>query len=129
MRLLDVIDVKGGSGRRIELWSGDLVTLRSEDAIDLLVMSAFPNDHTETAGSLIGALGRAGIPVAAPAAAKDIDLRPIHGCWLSHELPSDATPAIKRVPCFEPLVRGHPPEVVGDIFRVLTLILELRPGM
>jgi hypothetical protein len=129
VQILDAIDVKGGSARRIELWSGDLTTLRPEDAIDLLVVSAFPNDYTETADSLIGALGSAGIHVATLAAAKDIDVRPTHACWLSGEIPPGATPSIKRVLCFEPLVRGDPPEVVGDIFRVLTPLLELRSGM
>jgi hypothetical protein len=59
---------------------------------------------------------------------KDIDLRTAYSCWLSTEFTApDPRLAYRRILCFEPRERGKPPEVVGDIFRVLTPILAVRP--
>ena len=121
---LDTINIHGKEGKRIELHQGDLTTLRADEAVDLLVISAFPNDYLPTSTSLVGALDRKGLSVATLAQSKDIDLRDEFSCWLSHEIsPLDPGLRFKRIMCFEPLAHGEPPELVGDIFRALTPIL------
>ncbi|HSM74474.1 MAG TPA: toll/interleukin-1 receptor domain-containing protein, partial [Desulfobacterales bacterium] len=48
--------------------------------------------------------------------------------WLSQEFtPRDPGLRFRRILCFEPLVRGRPPELVGDIFRALTPVLAELP--
>lgn len=124
MRHLDTIFIRGKKGKRIELHQGDLTTLHSDEAVDLLVVSAFPNDYLPTNTSLIGALYRKGLSVAALAQSKEKELRHDFSCWLSHELSlTDTRLNFKRILCFEPMARGEPPELVGDIFRALTPIL------
>jgi hypothetical protein len=124
MRLLDTISIRGKEGKRIELYQGDLTILSANEAVDLLVVSAFPNDYTPTKKSLIGALYKKGLSVAALAQSKEKDLRHDFSCWLSYEIsPPNPGLRFKRILCFEPMVRGEPPELVGDIFRALAPIL------
>lgn len=130
MKLLDSIEVRGEQYKRIELCQGDLTALSPAEAFDLLVVSAFPNDYTPTSHSLIGALDRKGLSVEWLARTKEIDLRGSFSCWLSREFrPQDRGLRFRRILCFEPLVRGRPPELVGDIFRALTPILAERPDI
>ncbi len=127
--LLDVMEVDyKGQRRRIELHQGDLSAISPEDAVDLLVLSAFPNDYVPTRSSLIGALFRNGVSVEALSFNKAVDLRAAFSCWLSHPL-HDTNLGIefKRILCFEPLVRGSPPDVIGDIFRALSPFLADDP--
>ena len=127
MRLLGTITVRGTGGKRIELYQGDLTSLDPDQGFDLLIVSAFPDDYVPTSTSLIGALHRKGVSVAKLAANKEIDLRSNFSCWLSHEFkPSHRDLRFSRILCFEPLFRGDPPAVVGDIFRALTPILAER---
>ncbi len=99
-----------------------------DEAFDVLVVSAFPNDYTPTHGSLIGALDGKGLSVASLASEKEVDLREAYSCWLSRVFtPHDPGLRFHRILCFEPLRRGEPPQVVGDIFRALTPILAERP--
>jgi hypothetical protein len=124
MKLIDSISIRGKKGKRIELYQGDLTSLRPNEAVDLLVVSAFPNDYIPTPTSLIGALHKKGLSVASLAKFKEKDLRKDFSCWLSNEfIQSDPGIQFRRILCFEPLVRGEPPELVGDIFRALTPIL------
>jgi hypothetical protein len=130
MNLLDSIEVRGGQDKRIELYQGDLTVLTAAEAFDLLVVSAFPNNYMPISGTLIGALDRKGLSVQALADAKEIDLRASFSCWLSREFtPHDPGLQFRRILCFEPLVRGRPPEVVGDIFRALTPFLAEKPDI
>lgn len=129
MALLDVIEIDyRGESRRIELHQGDLSALSPNDAIDLLVVSAFPNDYIPTPSSLIGSLFTKGVSVQALSLDKAVDLRKAFSCWLSRPI-DKPTPGIqfKRILCFEPLFRGNPPEVVGDIFRALAPFLAEDP--
>ena len=124
MKLLDSVEVRGGQKKRIELFQGDLTALSATERFDLLVVSAFPGDYRPTPTSLIGALNRKGLSVATLAITKDIDLRESFSSWLSREFtPQDKGLQFRRILCFEPLLRGRPPELVGDIFRALTPIL------
>lgn len=123
MKLLDSIRSHGRRGGCVELYQGDLTDVSAEEAFDLLVVSAFPNDYTPTRGSLISALERQGLSVARLALNKELDLRAAFACWLSTEFPPHDRLRFRRLLCFEPLVRGRPPEVVGDIFRALAPIL------
>jgi hypothetical protein len=125
MRLIDMIEVQsGGVTRRIELLQGDLTAIPAEHAVDVLVVSAFPNDYVPTSTSLVGALLGKGVSVYDLAQNKAVDLRRAFSCWLSEEItPIDPGIRFNRVLCFEPLVRGKPPEVVGDIFRALAPFL------
>jgi hypothetical protein len=130
MKLLDSIEIRGGPKKRIELHQGDLTDLTAAEAFDLLVVSAFPDDYTPTSTSLIGALARKGLSVQSLAEDKEIDLRANFSSWLSQEFtPRDPGLRFRRILCFEPLVRGRPPELVGDIFRALTPVLAERPDI
>ena len=71
MKRLGTIDVRGNANKRIELLKGDLTCLGPGDAVDLLIMSAFPGDYIPTPTSLIGGLHRKGLSVARLAAMKD----------------------------------------------------------
>jgi TIR domain len=125
MELLDELAIYHKSEiKRIELYYGDLTDLQPEEAVDILVVSAFPDHYLPTPGSLIGALYRKGISIELLAESKSADLRETCSCWLSQEIASH-TPGIQfgRILCFEPRVRGAPPQVVGDIFRSLVPFL------
>lgn len=129
MKLLDSLTIgRGPDARVIELCQGDLTEMRPDEAVDVLVASAFPNDYSATPSSLIGALERKGVLVWKLARDKAFDLRQTHSCWLSQEI-TDRQPGIefRRLLCFEPAFRGGPAEVVGDIFRCLASLSGERP--
>jgi hypothetical protein len=46
--------------RRISLYRGDLSPIPSHQAVDLLVVSAFPNNYAPVPDTLIGALHQRG---------------------------------------------------------------------
>jgi hypothetical protein len=117
-KLLNNIDISdGGATRRIALYEGDLTAIPPEHRADILVVSAFPHDYSPTPTSLIGALNRAGLSVAALAANKAHDLRATSAFWISQPLGASApVKNIGQVACFEPAVRGSPPSVVGTCF-------------
>jgi len=117
MNLIDSIPVHHhGVDRAVNLYTGDLASIPAHEAVDVLVVSAFPNDYLPTRTSLIGALHRVGVSVEDLARDKEVDLRSFSSCWLSRPI---ETPGMhfRRILCFEPAHRGSAPEVVGDIFR------------
>jgi hypothetical protein len=127
MILLDQITVYHGSEpRHVELYSGDLTDIPPAEAVDILVASAFPDDYTPTPGSLTEALARKGVSLAELAKAKAVDLRQFCSCWLSQEVRQPGV-QFRRILCFEPAIRGRPPEVVGDIFRCLAPLAGGQP--
>jgi len=122
MKLLDSLTVQSAIGEhRIELYLGDLSNMPPEHAVDVLVVSAYPNNYRPTKGTLIGALQKHGMSVRALADDKSVDMRDFASCWLSKpiESPEHAGIQFKHLLCFEPKERGKAPQVVGDIFRAL----------
>jgi hypothetical protein len=93
-----------------------LAHIPTEEAVDLLVVSAFQNDYSPTATSLIGALARRGVSLASLATRKAFDLRRFSSCWLSEEVNQPGA-NYRRILCFEPDCRGSASEIVGDVFR------------
>lgn len=121
MELLDKIVLQSATGNHtIEFLAGDLAALPRRHAVDVLVVSAFPGDYHPSHSSLIGALWRRGVNVATLAQSKAEDLRENFGCWLSGVVPNKD--GFRRILCFEPLRRGLPPEVVGDLFRAVAAL-------
>jgi len=126
MKLLDNLKVYYGTEERnIELYHGDLINMGPEDAVDILVISAFPDDYSPVPGTLVAALLQKEIDVRELAKKKEVDLRKMCSCWLSKEIHSkDPGIQFKQILCFEPYTRGEPPMVVGDIFRSLVPVLS-----
>ncbi|HEY0607239.1 MAG TPA: toll/interleukin-1 receptor domain-containing protein [Herpetosiphonaceae bacterium] len=125
MDLLDMLTVYYGSqARTIELHRGDLTNLAPQESIDILLVSAFPNNYLPITGTPIGALYRRGVSVEELAATKALDLR--HSCssWLSQELTPPPGVQIKRILCYEPPIFGSVTEVIGDMFRCLAQVLS-----
>lgn len=129
MKLLaDWVIRHGDVDRRIELLHGDLAHLPSEHAVDVLVVSAFPNDYSATRGSLIGAFDRAGLSIFDLSNDKQADLRQQYSCWLSKPLASNFS--FRHVLCIESGWRGTPPDITDDLFRALApyLLTDLSNG-
>lgn len=117
MQLIDTVTVRyEGHERSVMLFVGNLAKLPESEAVDALIVSAFPDDYTPTDTSLIGALDCQGVSVASLSRDKEVDLRRFSSCWLSRPL-GQKDVHFRRVLCFEPAHRGPAPEVVGDIFR------------
>lgn len=125
MKLLNVLTVHrpGEAPKKIELYEGDLTTLKAKDGVDVLVVSAFRGDYPPTSRSLIGALQRnRNISVADLAREKAVDLRDYFSCWLSKDL-TERYPdcGFKRILCFEPETNAH--EIVEHLFQALAPFL------
>ena len=121
-RITDIkVQGKDGVERCITLALGDLARIDPAEGVDLLVVSALPNDYTPTPNSLIGQLAREGVHVAELATMKARDLRETTGAWLS--VPLDGV-GFRRLVCFEPEMLGAPPKVVGQVFRALFPFLD-----
>ncbi|HEX8874643.1 MAG TPA: toll/interleukin-1 receptor domain-containing protein [Nitrosospira sp.] len=130
MKFLNSIEIPGRQQKRVELYRGDPTALEAAEAVDLLVISTFPDKYAPADNPLIGALSRKGLSIDALAMDKDVDLRENFSCWLSHELaPQDSGLRFRRILCFEQRVKGKPPEWVGDLFRALTPVLAERPDI
>jgi hypothetical protein len=128
--ILEALVVRSGHyERRIEVVHGDLAHMPRDQVVDVLIVSAFPDDYFPTPTSLIGALDRAGVSVMKLARDKEEDLRAEYGCWLSRPVARDSSAGFRRILCFEPALRGSPPEVVGDIFRCLSAIVHGSTAM
>lgn len=126
LQLLDRLNFTyRGASRAISIYYGDLTALPASEAVDLLVISALPDNYAPAPQSLIGALHRKGVSVEALSQHKAADMRPNLACWLSGPVQAgDPGIQFRRILCFEPRQRGAPPEVVGDIFQCLISVSE-----
>jgi hypothetical protein len=106
-------------GGRVELCVGDIAAMTARDGCDLLVVSAFRRDYSPRATSVLGALAKRGLSVAALAANPEIDLRATTSCWLSRAMPPGRSFGFDRLLCFEPATPHTAASTVGDIFRTL----------
>ncbi|MCS6835511.1 MAG: toll/interleukin-1 receptor domain-containing protein [Anaerolineae bacterium] len=114
--------------RRIELYHGNLTTMPPEMAVDVLVVSAFPNNYdTRNPRSLVSALAQMGVSVAQLAQDKEADLRGTYHCWLSRSINPSLSAPFRRLLVFEPPTRSNPAELVGDIFQALIPFVEGEP--
>jgi hypothetical protein len=117
-----------GRERFVELSVGDVTA--TETPVDLLCVSAIPNDYTPVPHGVLGALDTRGIRVAQLAADKAHDWRSVWQCWVSAPLDHP----IRRILCFEhawAVTSGLPtdaPELVGNVFRAIReLVLSDAP--
>jgi TIR domain len=131
MNLIETLEVTSSSTiGRIELLVGDLTDIPDDHRVDVLVISAFPGDYSPTQASLIGALTTKGLNVDRLSRNPEADLRRNFSCWISQEIsPSISGLSFRRLLCFEPAVRGSPPELVGDIFRALAPFVYAEPAI
>jgi hypothetical protein len=123
MQFLSQITIPTGKkNAAIQLLLGDLSAIPKEHAVDILVVSAFPNDYMALKGSLFLALQNKGLSVLSLAENKQIDLIAQLGCWLSAPLSTEQKNKFnfKKILCFEPQYHSTEPQtIVGNIFRCI----------
>ena len=123
MQLLDYIQVKTGKGfADIELYYGDLSAIPREHEVDIVILSAYPDDYTPAEGTIIGSLYKKGLSVKQLSETKEMDLRKSLWCWFSKELSAAQKEQFNfhHILCFEPDKRKEEAvEYVADIFRCL----------
>jgi len=114
--------------RYIELYQGDLTAMPADMAVDVLVVSAFPDYYATTnPRALVSALARMGVKVGRMAKDKEADLRSTYHCWLSKPIDTALNAPFRRLLVFEPPTRSNPAELVGDIFQALIPFIEGEP--
>ena len=122
-----------GHDRQVTLYIGDVT--EGGGPVDVLCVSAFPNDYTPTPHGVMGALAAKGVSLEVLACDKAHDWRAVWQCWASKPLPDTSLPA-RRILCFEhgwaatsrlsPVVSA--PDLVGNVFRaVRELVLSEAP--
>jgi hypothetical protein len=126
MKVIDSIEMSNEHGPAlIEICHGDLTEMGPGADVDVLVVSAFPDEYSPIPNTLIGALHQRGISVYEMAQDKAADLRAWCSCWMSQDIA--ALPpglSFRRIFCFEPRRRGDPSAVVDDLFRGLAPFLN-----
>jgi len=121
MKLLETLSIATvRASKRLEIYHGDLTDLRS--SVDLLIISAGPEDYIPTPGSLMGALHRRGIVVAQLAMSKQLDLTGTFSCWMSGDI-STWNVGFRRILCFEPRQYRGIPELVRRFFQAVIAVL------
>src|SRR5262245_16689274 len=87
MKLIDVLEAnRGKQTSRIELYHGDLTRMPPGQAVDVLVVSAFPESYAPLEGTLIGALHDRDVSVEELAEDPEADLTENFSCWLSRKI-------------------------------------------
>ena len=129
MNLLDSLTIASANQQhRIELYHGDLSDMPPEQAVDVLVVSAYPGVYTPSRTSVMGALYKKGISVEALSLKKAVDLTQAFSSWMSRDIPA-GIPGVqfKRILCFEPSVRRNVADVIGDVFQGLMPFVYASP--
>lgn len=111
------ISDSAGRERYLEIWTGDIAAQSQPTPVDLLVLSAFPNDYAEVEGTVIHRLSQVGINVEELAKDKAADHRPRWQSWVSKPLVNNS--AVKQLICFEPALDERPAHRVGNVFRTV----------
>ena len=121
LTVVDSLEIQNGTSRGvIQLCVGDVTRASTEQAVDVLVTSAFRDDYYPVPGTVFGALYRRGLSVEALASDKEVDLRGAFSCWLSKEIVNPPEGIhFKRLLCYEPSETAKAGEQIGDIFRSL----------
>jgi len=122
MNLLDSIRIVDELSEEhlIELYHGDINELSAREKVDVLVVSALPDDYTPTRVSLIGSLHENGISVKALSRDKLEDKRASSYCWISKPLGNEFPErGFRQIMCYEPPFAVPPAEAVGNVFRCL----------
>ena len=117
-----IITQPANTEAHIQLLYGDLTALTPEQNVDILIVSAFPNDYNALPGSLFYYFDQKGFSVAKLAENKLHDFRSSLSCWISQTLSKDdqAKFNFKQLLCLEPLTTSaNAVEIVGNIFRCL----------
>lgn len=125
MKSIEKITIAHPMGSKtIELFEGDLSQIPAQEAVDILVVSAFRDNYEPTPGTLIGALAKNGVSLQQLSQQKGTDLRQFFSCWLTQ--PIEGQP-FRQILCFEPAESANPAELVGDIFQSLMPFLFGNP--
>jgi hypothetical protein len=123
MTLIDSITVQQPhKTASIQLLQGDLSAIPPEQKVDVMVVSAFPNNYKTLPGSLVLALDEKGLSLKELAENKLEDLREQVGCWFSNPISESLQEKLnfRQILCFEPGTNSDDAiEVVGNIFRCL----------
>ncbi len=122
---LPVIDLNNHT-RSLEIFVGDVLSAENGQVIDLLCISAFPDDYVPTPGTIIKALAENNIFVAQEATNKARDFRKEWQSWISHPLKAKSI-QIDRLLCFEHGSQRDPASVVGNVFRAISEFILERP--
>lgn len=120
MRVLRELHISDGLlVHKLQVCEGDLSSIPPEYPSDVLAVSAFDADYTETETSVIGALARAGLSVGALRADPD-EILQRRQCWLSKPLVIDR-PGLpyKRLVCSETPRGSSPKEAAGYLLTAL----------
>jgi hypothetical protein len=123
MKLLSQINIhREQDDAVIQLLQGDLTAIPQMHEVDILVVSAYPNNYEPYPKTLMAALYNKGVIVGEMAKNKEIDLRPQLGCWLSKPINKEQQQQFnfKQILCFEPGTKVQENStVVGNIFRCI----------
>ncbi|XP_048258837.1 uncharacterized protein LOC124119725 isoform X3 [Haliotis rufescens] len=111
----------------IQLLTGDITQLQQDEAVDIVLVSAFQGDYSEVSSfTLIGALSRRlNISVSELSRDKELDLRANFNCWVSKPLPHNVP--YRRLVCFERGRRagnGTTAQQISTMFRAMTPIFN-----
>jgi hypothetical protein len=113
MRVLATWSIeRHGTERVIELLYGDIAHLPADHHVDVVAVSAFPDDYTPAPGTVLQALHQNGVSVRQLAGSKQLDMRHDFSSWLSKPISGNA--AFRHILCIESRWRGTLPQIITD---------------